>query len=421
MAIEKWPWKEIVDHAKNHSAFYRDLYANKPFEQLSDLPIVIQSDFWKGNVLTLKDPHGLVFKSGGSTGAPKYSYFTALEWQSFTEAFGYGMSQGILSNGDRVANLFYVGDLYASFLFIKDSLQSIPCEKKNLLQFPIAGATDPIHIFKTFEEFSINVMVGVPSAILTLLEHFERERNKFPKVKIEKILFGGESLYKDQYQAIKKIIPGIQISSIGYASVDGGLLGFSDQDCKDSEHRVFDGMTIIEIVDPDTDEVITEMNRVGKVLLTNLTRKLMPIIRYPAGDLAMWMEDAKTPNRKFKLQGRSDEAARLGTISVYFEDARLMIVKELKEIHGIQFQMVLNHFSHKDELVFKIAAHDLKDDPKIGDRIKTIFQNEKVVYNDILSKNLIHPLKVDIVPMDQLEINSRTGKLKRVIDNRIKK
>ena len=144
----------------------------------------------------------------------------------------------------------------------------------------------------------------------------------------------------------------------------------------------------------------------------------MPIIRYPAGDLAMWVESAATPNRKFKLQGRSDEAARLGTISVYFEDTRTMVMTALKEINGLQFQMILNHFAHKDELIFKIAGHGLKADVKIIDRLIKTFKKEKPVYDDILEKNLIHPLKIEIVEMNQLEANARTGKLKRVIDNR---
>ncbi len=418
MVVQKWTLSEIVENAKQNSPYYRELYADINFTKLSDLPVIDQSLFWKGSVLSSDKKDGIVFKSGGSTGAPKYSYFTSMEWQSFTEAFGHGISKGIIEDYDRVANLFYVGDLYASFLFIKDSLQSIPLDRKKVLQFPIAGATEPSLILKTLEEFSINVVAGVPSAILTLVELYDRDKNKFPNLKIEKILFGGESLYPDQFIAIKKIFPEIKISSIGYASVDGGLLGYSDSECLEGEHRVFDGLNIIEIVDPDTNEVITEKNIVGKVLMTNLTRKLMPIIRYPAGDLGMWVESAETPDRKFKLQGRSDEAARLGTLSVFFEDTRWMVMNTLSEFSGIQFQMVLNHFANKDQLVFRIAGHKLKADSKISERLIESFKIEKKDYALILSKNLIHPLEIEFVEMDKLEINSRTGKLKRVIDKR---
>lgn len=418
--MQKWPLKEIIEHAKAHSPYYRELYKDIETSELSNLPVIDQVKFWKAQVLTSTETDGMVFKSGGSTGAPKYSYFTNLEWESFCTSFGLGMAEGILESGDRIGNLFYAGDLYASFLFIKDSLQAIPVEKKKLTMFPIAGQTDHIQILKTLDEFKINTIVGVPSAILTLLEKYSFSKNKYPNIKIEKLLFGGEALYDDQKEALLNLFPDVKISSIGCASVDGGLIGYSSLDCENGEHRVFDGAHIIEIVDPDTYEVITEKDRIGKVLLTNLSRKLMPIIRYPAGDMAAWMEDAGSPNRKFKLQGRSEEAARLGTLSVYFEDTRDMVMKTLGDCKGIQFQMILNHFNHKDELTMKISSPDFAQKSNVKQCVVDAFVAEKAGYSDLLQKNLIHPVRVDIVRPDELESNVRTGKLKRIIDRRIK-
>lgn len=413
--MQKWTLEEIIENAKENSPFYRELYKNVTSLELKNLPIVEQSLFWKSEVLS-GEVTGIVFKSGGSTGAPKFSYFTHSEWSSFTEAFGRGMSEGILSDGDRVANLFYAGDMYASFIFIKDSLQAIT--KKKITQFPIAGQTDHIQILKTLEEFNINVIVGVPSAILSMLEKYTQDKTKYPKLRLEKILFGGEALYDDQRASLLKIFPEIKISSIGCASVDGGLIGYSSEDCANGEHRVFDSENIIELVDPDTLEVITERGRAGKVLLTNLTRQLMPIIRYPAGDMAMWCEDEKAKNRKFKLVGRSDEAARLGTLSVYFDDTRALISDLFADASGLQIQFVLKHFEHKDELTIKVAllgeSRDLKGEKMIYDR----FVKEKPVYLDLLKKELIHPLKVEITSLDCLEMNKRTGKIKRIIDKR---
>lgn len=417
--MQKWTLKEIIEHARTHSPYYRDLYSNISSTTLEELPVIDQAKFWNAQVLTDK-PHGIVYKSGGSTGAPKYSYFTNEEWKAFTTAFGFGMSEGILKDGDRVANLFYAGDLYASFLFIKDSLNAIPESKCRLTQFPIAGQTDHIQILKTLEEFNINVIVGVPSAIISMLEKYSLDKTKFPKLKIERLLFGGESLYEDQKKSLLNLFPGLQISSIGCASVDGGLIGYSSFDCANGEHRVFDGANVIEIIDPDTMEVIKEKGVIGKVLLTNLTRKLMPIIRYPAGDMAMWVDEPETPNRKFILQGRSDEAARLGTISVYFEDTREMIARSLPEAQGIQFQLIVKHFDQKDEMTIKIGSLNTLNAEQVKQKVFNSFVAEKTSYLDILKKNLIHPLRIEYVALDKLEANARTGKLKRIIDQRLK-
>ncbi len=413
--MKRYDIEEIIEHAKKYSPYYKNLYKEINYKKLSDLPLVDPINFWKSIVITKENPTGIVFKSGGSTGSPKHSYFTYDEWRSFTSHFGWGMAQGILAPNDKVANLFYVGDMYASFLFIKDSLESIAENELPHTHFPIGGATQYDQILKTMNEFSINVVAGVPTALLALFEKYQSNRSDYPNIKLNKLLFGGEHLYPDQERAFNNIFPGIQISSIGLASVDGGLLGYITPDCKSGEHRVFDDATIIEIVDPDTLEVINEKNIVGKVLLTNLTRKLMPIIRYPAGDMAMWLDESDRPYRKFCLKGRADEGARLGTITILFEEIRVMLQNCLIENSGIQFQLVLNHFAHKDELIVKIAGMVNPDETK---KILKIFESEKKVYLDSLEKNLIHPVKILSVSMQELELNQRTGKLKRIIDNR---
>ena len=93
-------------------------------------------------------------------------------------------------------------------------------------------------------------------------------------------------------------------------------------------------------------------------------------------------------------------------------------MKTLSEYTGIQFQMVINHFDQLDQLVLKVAGHNLFTSIELSNRILNSFVDEKPVYKDILSKKLIHPIKIEIVEMDKLSKNERTGKLKRVIDNR---
>lgn len=404
--------EEIVACASESSAYYRKLYAGVEFKDLESLPIVNQEDFWKAEVLT-REQEGIVFKSGGSTGKPKYSYFTHDEWQSYCEIFGHGLSKNILKKNDKIANLFYGGDLYASFFFIKDSLHYADRELR-LSHFPISGQTQNLQILETLNEFKINVLCGVPSAIVVLINEYVKTKDLYPNIKIDRILYGGEGMYADQMNYLLSVFPGLSVSSIGCASVDGGMIGYSSADCENGEHRVVDSVGIVEIVNPETNEVIKEKNRVGKLLLTNLSRNLMPIIRYPVGDMAMWVEDEGCEDRKFKLCGRSDEAARLGTLSVYFEDTRELILVSLKDSNNLQFQMIVNHYEHKDELIFNISG--INEDQK--DNIANVFIKNKKTYTDLLDKGLIHPLKVEIVKVDELIRNSRTGKLMRIVDRR---
>src|SRR5271168_4503154 len=89
---------ELIRFVREKSPFYKKLYSTLPDSaDLTDLPVLSLDEYWKANglknntVLTgpLKD--GVVFKSGGTTGNPKFSVFTKDEWKDFTESFGRGI------------------------------------------------------------------------------------------------------------------------------------------------------------------------------------------------------------------------------------------------------------------------------------------------------------------------------------------
>ena len=218
----------VVETARRGSAFYRELYKDVPAQgyRLQDLPIVDQDAFWEasrrnGNeLLTSAMENGYVFRSGGTTGDPKSSVFNHEEWQAFASSFGRGMSARGIQPGDRVANLFYAGDLYASFLFISDSLD---LARNHSLQFPLAGSSDPQYVVQTLREFNINVIVGLPVTLNAIGAYVEREHGELQG--IERMLFGGESMFPSQIEHLGKVFPGVEVASIGYASVDAGLLG----------------------------------------------------------------------------------------------------------------------------------------------------------------------------------------------------
>lgn len=418
--------KEIVKTAQEKSPFFKKLYASINFDKftsddelLKSLPLTNHTDFWsqhsyeKNPLITEPFPHGMLFKSGGSTGKPKFSYFSQSEWDSFTEHFGWGISQGILKENDRVANLFYAGDLYASFLFIHDSLDSVPFK---FIQFPLGGGIPPETMEKHIEELNINVLCGVPTSITHLFQYLDQKKSPALK-KIEKILYGGESMYEDQKIWLRSVIPNLQISSVGIASVDGGLVGYCSTDCGPDEHRAFDRATIMEILDEETLKPIEDLNRSGKLYLTNLTRKLMPIVRYPVGDKALWLEPLGTKNRKFKVLGRSEEGARVGTVTVFFEDVQKILHEVFSADVGAQFQMVLKHFDQKDELTLEISCQkSIENTEALKKKIQQKFHEQKPTFLEALKKDLLHPLNVHFT--SQLEQNQRTGKLKRIIDHR---
>ncbi len=423
--IQIFDWRELAELARNHSSYYRDLYAGLGrIEKLSDLPVVDQAKFWDANdyrdnhVFTAKRTDGIVFKSGGTTGNPKFSVYSKNEWQAFCSFFGAGMNQAGLEASDRIANLFYVGELYASFIFIMKCIESAP---ESALQFPISGSTAPESVLRTVAEFDINVLAGLPTTIMNIAELYALNPSSYPGIRVEKIFYGGESMYEDQRHRLQSIFPGVKIHSIGYASVDAGLIGYADQTCHMDEHRVFGSASILEIVDEDTLEPIEEPGKAGKILLTNLIRSYMPIIRYPVGDRAIWVEPVSESNkdRKYLILGRSEEAARVGPVSVYYEDMRAFLNSLELDFQISAFQLLISHYELKDLLTLRIACGQKPaGDKELNKLISKKFGAEREMFAQAIEANKIHPLALEWIDGSELEINSRTGKLRRVIDRR---
>jgi phenylacetate-CoA ligase len=414
----------VVGTARRNSPFYAQLYKDVPETgwNVEQLPVVDQKDFWNANssannrLLTGRMNDGIVFKSGGTTGNPKFSVFTTEEWRSFTELFGQGLAANGLQKGERVANIFYAGELYASFLFITFSIYQSPA---GALQFPIAGATSIEEIVHFIRDYNIDVLAGVPTSILGIGEYLASHEG--PLLAVRKILFGGESMYPDQRAFLQRVIPGVRIASIGYASVDAGLLGFADEGCGHEEHRVFGEASILEIVDEDTGEVIRGTGRPGRVLITSLTRLLMPIIRYPAGDRAMWIEPEASVNRKFVLLGRSDEAARVGPMTLYVKDIREILGLFWEKLGIVNFQMCIEHREKKDFLVLRIVSSLKKETLQSfsADIVSEIYC-QRPMCRELLDGGKINPIVIEWIDEKDLIINPRTGKLRVVIDNRMK-
>jgi phenylacetate-CoA ligase len=412
---------DLIRFARDHSPFYADLYADLPpqVDRITDLPVVDQSEFWAANtlhdnrVLTAPLGEAVVFKTGGTTGAPKFSCYTREEWQEFVTAFGAGLVDAGLRPGHRVADLFYAGELYASFLFILDSLAHAPVSNVRL---PIGGGAPLESTVPTLEDFAAQVVAGTPTTLCRLAEHLMSLGRQLPAVEL--LFFGGEALFDDQRRLLAAAFPNAEPRSLGYASVDGGLLGRPVPGPDPRTHRTFAPHTVVEILDESTGEPIRETGRAGRVVVTQLFRRLMPVIRYPAGDRAQWTD---VEGGVFRILGRAEEGVRVGPVSLYSQDAQTAVAAADTEGRVMGMQLVVRRWEGRDGLVLRLATAP-GDDPAglevLAKAVVTELNDARPLYPDSVDAGFVHPLRVEWARHRDLVVNPRSGKLVRVIDER---
>lgn len=410
--------KTLVQFAKANSPFYADLYRDIPETfTLESLPLVVQEDYWaaakteNNRILTARQQDGIVYTSGGTTGSPKFTCYARQDIDTMMEFTAMAMMRSGLTSSDRIANYFHAGNMYASFACAHDYLCAVPT---GVVVYPIGYTTSIPETVRLIIQHGVNAMLLLPSSAIQIFDYVKKEGIRdFP---VKKLFYAGEAFYEDQRKMVREVCPDVEIHSAFYGSVDGGLIGFCDSTCGFNEHRAYDDAAFMEILDEDTSEIIRDPDRVGKIYVTALYRTLMPVIRYPSGDLGMWKEPEGTPNRKFMLLGRAGEGARISHFFLRYNDL-MTVFHNLRETFTIfDFQIIVEHKGQKDLLILNVALD--RGEPTDQTR-EVILQGMFRQFDEWNMKSSGAIPEIRFVRKDELQYNSRTGKLKRVIDLRL--
>lgn len=307
----------------------------------------------------------------------------------------------------------YGGQLYASLFFFGRCLE----EAGVGVHFPLAGFAPPEEIVHTLIRFQVRSIAGVPTTILHLLPHLAAAGRH--RVDLRRILYGGETMYPDQMDAIRRVFPRCRIQSSGVAGVDFGELGWVDENCERGVHHVFEDSTVVEILDEEELRPLHEPGVEGAIYVTNFRRRLMPIVRYPVGDRGVWVDPLGTPSRRFKLLGRSEKGARVGPMTLYLEDLQLVLSREAADTSVYGFQLVIDHLDRLDRCTLRVAVADPTDVPaELTERVAAALYAERKMFQDLIREGLVHPLSVEWIKADDLITNPRTGKMMRILDRR---
>ncbi|MBI4801756.1 MAG: AMP-binding protein [Elusimicrobia bacterium] len=420
---------ELVTFAKSRSVFYR-----KHFKKLGR--IVTFSDFEKApllekrhiyentppestDLMTAPVRRGIYFASGGSTGSPKYVFYDAHEYDLTCRLLARTIECGGLDERDIAANLFVAGNLWSSWLSVEKALAYTKA-----ISVPIGSNLPVEDIVRYLEDFKVNAVIGLPSFLIKLAEFAEAGKGKH-SLSINKIFYGGEYVGLEMVKFFQRVFPGVAVRSAGFATADAGVVGFQCAHCLKGAHHLFDNSQYLEFVDPDTLKPVKK-GSVGEILITSLTRKHMPIIRFRLGDLGRWILKPCGCGRKeplFEILGRCDDKIHAGGAHLFVSDIQNAIGK-VPEL-SFNFQVVIDKKGHKDALALKVEAKSGAPLTDIARKnlqkwlLDELEKNCGDLKESIRMKWLDKP-EIEILKPGTIERILRTGKIRKVIDRRVK-
>ena len=134
---------------------------------------------------------------------------------------------------------------------------------------------DMAQIAQYLMTYQATAAITIPSVLLSLAAHVEQ--HKLP-IRLKKVSTGGEHLFDGAKDYLRRTLGVEQFASTGYTTNDTGAIGYQCSHCQGGIHHVHEDLHLVEILDCDTNQPLGT-GEVGKIVVTNLQRTLMPTIR----------------------------------------------------------------------------------------------------------------------------------------------
>ncbi|KAI3393755.1 hypothetical protein diail_3756, partial [Diaporthe ilicicola] len=369
----------------------------------------------------------------GTTAKPKVSFYSHDELERVCKSLATSLVRCGVRQGDKVINLFYAGDMYGSFLLHVLSVFYLPIhERVGAIQLPVAGHVTEESMITHILELEATVVLSTVTTLVKMAEMLTGVgwHGKTTADSVRLVLFSGEALYNDQVGIIKKAFPNAELRSLVYGAMDCGVIGLPPQREAKELFPVADGLKdprvhqvnrpgmIVEIVTEDGNATVAA-GTPGSLVVTNLERKLMPVVRYPSGDRAEWIDYEAG---LFRVLGRDQTAVRLGPVSIDFTHLREAVSSALgpdRRASGIQ--AVVGRKDAKDLLTVLIAfqPESEAEETELRLRVAEELGKARPMFKGHVNLGLVNPLHASFVKAEELTINERSGKSINVIDKRL--
>ena len=352
--------RDQVEFAQNHTQAYREKLSGIDVAQLVDfaalarLPLTRKSDLislqegqkpFGGLAAKLSGECRRVFASPGPIYEP--DDHTADYWRLARALYAAGFR-----TNDLVYNTFSYHFTPAGSM-LESGASAIGCG------VVAAGPGQTDLQIQTINDLQPNAYVGTPSFLNILLEKSSEQGT--PIACFNKALVSGEALPPSLRDSIRG--QGIDVYQC-YATADVGLIAYESPALNG---LIIDEGVLVEIVRPGTGDPVTE-GEVGEVVVTPLSNRCYPLIRFATGDLSAFVESTSSCGRTNRCikgwMGRGDQTTKVRGMFVHPEQVD-KVVKQFPEI--IRARLLVERVNNNDEMTLRCECESA--DPALKDSV----------------------------------------------------
>ena len=338
--------------------------------------------------------------SSGTTGTPVINIMTRNDIVQWGEIMARCLACATLTPEDKIQIMPSFGLFNGGFGF------HYGAETLGCFIVP-AGPGRSLMQLKLIKDLEVTAFGAIASYPARLIEVAKESGFDFRETKLRVAILGAET-WSDEYRKRIEEEMGVKtFDIIGMTETGGVGLGI-DCPARAGIH-VWEDHYIVEIVDPETGEVLPD-GKEGEMVITTLTREGLPLIRYRTRDITRIVSKepcscGRTHLRVDRIKGRCDDMLKVKGVNFYPSqiEAILMRYKGLSPY----YQIVLETVKGKDEITI------------IAEKVQGGLSGKELAQLDLeLYDFLGFHCKIQIVP--EGTIQRVPGKAVRVIDKRKK-
>jgi len=365
-AYQKQHLVEMIDFARQNSRFYNGLYRDLPaeVEDVTQLPVVTKPELmshfedWVTDPAVhldelhrfVSDPNKIgqfyldrytVCTTSGTTGVPAVllqdqatmNLMGALNLLRSVPAWMTMKDLGrILKSGMKTGAVWATGGHYLGITMMKRQILEKPSRARAMRIFPVL---DPLpEIVAGLNEFQPAMLNGYATAIALLAREQEAGRLNIHPVLT---MTSSESLSMEERQRIARVFGGLVRDNYGCSEFVATAYG-----CSEGWLHVHADWVILEPVDENF-QPVRPGETSSSVLLSNLSNRVQPILRYNLGDRITVRPDVcpcGSPFPAIRVEGRTDEILRFraedGSLVPVLPLALWSVLKETPGLHRFQ-------------------------------------------------------------------------------------
>jgi phenylacetate-CoA ligase len=415
LQLERLRWS--VKHAYDNVPFYRQSFDKAGFkpEQLKTLDDIRRIPFLMKQNMRDNYPFGLfavpmdkvvrIHSSSGTTGNATVVGYTKNDIEMWAEV----IARSIVCAGGSEKTVLQVA--YGYGLFTGGLGLHYGGEKLGATVVPISGGNTERQLM-LIKDFGTTIIACTPSYAINIADHVEKNRPDFDfrKTKLKAGIFGAEPWTEQMRKEIETRL-GIDAYDIyGLSEVIGPGVSM---DCSQKNGlHVFEDHFYVEVIDPDTGEVLPEGQQ-GEIVYTSLTKEACPVIRYRSRDITRIYRDGcacgRTLIKMDKVSGRSDDMLIIRGVNVFPSQIEAVLM----EVEGTEphYQIIVDRKGAMDDIEVMVEVNE------------KIFSDEVKVMNELSNRlrqrmQSVLGISAKITLVEPKTIKRSEGKAVRVVDKR---